>query len=72
MQLDQAELVRLGAYLEGEGLELGPGWRAENRRRREGSTGRQVDTYFYSPEGRIYRSKVNLAKALRLRSLRIR
>lgn len=51
-------IVKLAGHVESKGGELGPGWTAQLKLRTAGQRAGYHDTYFYSPEGSVYRSKV--------------
>ena len=41
------------------GGDLGPGWTAQLKLRTAGQRAGSYDTYFYAPDGSVYRSKVH-------------
>lgn len=57
------KLAQLVEYIHSIGGELEPGWRAEIRVRVSGAN-KSSDTYFFSPYGQRYRSRLEVAKAL--------
>ena len=57
-QLCKAEIAKLAGHVEGMGGELGPGWVAQLKLRTAGQRAGSYDTYFYAPDGSVYRSKV--------------
>ena len=58
-QLCEAEIVKLAGHVKSLGGELGPGWKAELKLRTAGQRAGSYDTYFFAPDGSVYRSKVH-------------
>ena len=58
VQLCEAEIAKLAGHVESMGGDLGSGWTAQLKLRTAGQRAGSYDTYFYAPDGCVYRSKV--------------
>lgn len=60
------QLSKLSDYIKTLGGDLGAGWKVERKVRGAGNTAGHCDIYYFSPEGKRYRSRTEIAKVLGL------
>lgn len=63
---ENAELAKLAEYIANCGGALEPGWSVSKKTRSDGASAGMTDTYFIHPNGKVFRSRPDVAKHYRL------